>query len=205
MKKVHSTSGVTLPELLVALVIVGFLASLAFTNFGGQSERQKLKDAQQQVYQTLKSARQIAISKTRNMVVHVFAYNYAADATLRNRIRFCDQTGANQACTGADYTSATIKQEIALPQNGNGTPIVEIRRVTGGAADNATFTFDSNGNVNTLGTIYLRRVSETNATLIDTGALDSTQEAAIANESSTGASYTAIVVSTALGKVRVIK
>ncbi|WP_218082543.1 pilus assembly FimT family protein [Anthocerotibacter panamensis] len=200
--------GVSLPELLITVIIAGILATLALPNIGAQIENQSLKEGQQRVQQALRDARQLAITQTRTISVQFFDFNGGPATTLGppNTIRICEAT----SCTGAAWAASPFQQEITLPQS------IEIRRVS--IFDGSGIcTFSSQGSipvqslssqgsipVQPLGTIYLRRTSAPLVPAIEAGGLTPAQENLIASPDQ-GAGYSAVVISTLLGKIRSIR
>ncbi len=56
-----NSSGFTLMEIVVTTIIVGVIASLAFSNFGGVIEKMRAKDGEQMLYAAAASCRRYAL------------------------------------------------------------------------------------------------------------------------------------------------
>ena len=99
----RKSTGFSLIELLVVVVIAGILATIAGASIAGQIQQQNLSLAQQEVAQAIRNARQLALSKSRFFTIEFLV-------TPQNQLRIYE---------GTDWNTAVLKQEQTLPNNIN--------------------------------------------------------------------------------------
>lgn len=119
-------SGFTIIELLVALVILGALASIAIPAFSVWLPRYRLKGAARDVFSNMQLAKLEAIKQNANCSVTM-------------------DTGNNQ------YTVQCLPKTVLLSEYGDG---VTFQGPDAGDSTTATITFSSRGLCN-IGTVYL--------------------------------------------------
>ena len=99
----RNSRGFSLTELLVVGVMTGVLATIAGASIASQIQQQNLYLAQQNVAQTIRNTRQLAISKSRFFTVEFLV-------APQNQLRIYE---------GNDWDTAVLKQEQNLPNNIN--------------------------------------------------------------------------------------
>jgi prepilin-type N-terminal cleavage/methylation domain-containing protein len=99
----RNVRGFSLIELLVVVVIAGILATVAGASIAGQVQQQNLGLAQQDVAQSIRNTRQLALSKSRFFTIEFLV-------APQNKLRIYE---------GNDWDTAVLKQEQNLPNNIN--------------------------------------------------------------------------------------
>ena len=151
-------TGFTLIEMLLAVVIMGILASVAVPSFSKWKEKHEINGQAQKVYFDLMLARTSAVKN--NNLVHV-AFN-----TTSNTYTIHDDTNSDGTQdAGEAVKSAALENNISFAYN---TGINDIDGNTVNAAVSfggaTTVTFDSRGQADNSGSVFLLHPSDVGVT-----------------------------------------
>ena len=180
----NNAHGFSLIELLVVVVMTGIMATVAGASIAGQVQRQNLGLAQQNIAQSIRNARQLAISKSRSMTIQFFP---APDNKIRIYENDNDDTNDDNN-DEVEWNAATLKQEQNLPNN--------INLQTNGVVPFRT-KFNFRGEISNVGQLRTVYLTADNTNYLDSDAGRTACE--------TAQTCKAVVISTVLGKVRTVK
>jgi type IV fimbrial biogenesis protein FimT len=133
--------GFTLVEILVAVVILGILATMAVTSFLGLSEKYKVETETKQLYADLMDARGRAMQRNRFHFVRITANGYA---TYGDSSPSPDGNGIYNSGLDNPVANVTVKHTIT-PVLALGSPNFEFNR-NGIASDTGYIRFSSTAN-----------------------------------------------------------
>ena len=133
--------GFTLVEILVAVVILGILATMAITSFLGLSEKYKVETETKQLYADLMDARGRAMQRNRFHFVRITANGYA---TYDDSSPSPDGNGIYNGGLDNQVANVTVKHTINTVLSG-GTPNFAFNR-NGIASDTGYIRFSSTAN-----------------------------------------------------------
>lgn len=142
-----SARGFTLVEVLVAIAILGFLATMAVTSYITLSEKYKVETETKQIYVDLMDARGRAMQRSR--FYHV-AFASSGYSTVEDGFPAPDGDGNPSNGTNMPVTSVTLKHAITTVRTVGGAAVGPMNNVT----------FNRNGIPDVTG--YLRLASPTN-------------------------------------------
>jgi prepilin-type N-terminal cleavage/methylation domain-containing protein len=151
----HNSSGFTIIELVTTLVIASIIITMAIYSFADQTPHRQLKDASQTLIGNLRLARQKAIADgsatTISFSVHTNKYlsPVVGEQTLPNHIRFGKLNRIKRNCMGEKIGQNPITFD-------NDKVTLEPKA-----------TFQPNGTITGMGTVYLTNMDETVAIIVN--------------------------------------